>query len=834
MYCAVTLSFRSQTNMTRLLAILLLTAPFCGIYAQKTGARTIAAVKTILPIKIDGELNEEAWKTAPVANNLVEQRPTFGKAEAAANRSEFYILYDDNAVYFGGFCHEQSRDSISTELVGRDQIGINDFAGIIFDTYRDQINGVGFYVTALGEQYDAKYALNNEDESWSTVYQTATKVRKDGWTFEMRIPYSALRFSKEKVQSWGVNFLRRRTKTGQQYFWNPVDPNKFGLMNQSGLWEGISDIRSPVRLSFSPYFSSYLNHTPDGKWDQSVNGGMDVKYGISKGFTLDMTLIPDFGQVQSDNQVLNLSPFEVRYNENRSFFTEGTELFNKGNLFYSRRIGGTPLHYNDISDTTSRFAHMDANDVLLKNPSETKLVNATKISGRTAGGLGIGFFNAITKPQYATVERDNEGHYKLETNPLTNYNIIVLDQTMKNNSSVTLVNTNVTRNGSDYDANVTAGLWDLYDKKVNYNFWGKVANSRLMGYTAPGKTLSGYNYELNFGKFRGPFNYEVHQYLADARYEQNDLGYFTNNNYIERGFTTWYKITKPRSFYNNFFFNFNGNYTEQFRPRAYQSVNFNLNANTQLKNLWVVGMNSNLRPEEHDFYEARSNGRMFKRPGSWMTGIFINTNTAKKYTSSFSIYYRSANQYHGHFTEMNLANQYRFSDRLSVGLSNYLLFGHGNPGFAFDDTTSNEIVFGLRQQRTVENILNVKYNFNIKMGITFRARHYWSKVHYTQFFDLKNDGGLEDAATATENPDDNVNFFNIDMIYTWEFAPGSFINIAWKDAAQLYDQDIINPYYHNLTRTFRTPQQNNFSVKIIYYLDYLALKKHHVSNAINK
>src|SRR5258705_10304557 len=164
---------------------------------------------------------------------------------------------------------------------------------------------------------------------------------------------------------------------------------------------GIKYIKPPLRLSFSPYFSSYVNNYPYNtpgikNTTTSLNGGMDVKYGINDAFTLDMTLIPDFGQVQSDNQVLNLSPFEVKYNENRSFFTEGTELFNKGNLFYSRRIGGTPIHFGDVS------GQLGANERVLKNPTESKLINATKVSGRTTKGLGVGFFNALTKPMYAT------------------------------------------------------------------------------------------------------------------------------------------------------------------------------------------------------------------------------------------------------------------------------------------------------------------------------------------------------------------------------------------------------------------------------------------------
>ena len=201
---------------------------------------------------------------------------------------------------------------------------------------------------------------------------------------------------------------------------------------------------------------------------------MDVKYGINEAFTLDMTLIPDFGQVQSDNKVLNLTPFEVKYNENRPFFTEGTELFNKGNLFYSRRVGGQPLHYGDVENQIS------SNEEVVKNPVESKLINATKISGRTKSGLGIGFFNALTKPMYAEVEDNNGNKREIETNPLTNYNIVVLDQTLKNNSSISAINTNVTRSGSDYDANVTAGLFNFNNKKNTYNWYGKFALSQLI------------------------------------------------------------------------------------------------------------------------------------------------------------------------------------------------------------------------------------------------------------------------------------------------------------------------------------------------------------------
>ena len=811
--------FRLQ-GMKRILFFFLFIGFSAGMCAQDS-FRTIKAVRTTLPLKLDGNVTDEAWRTASKFSDFTEVRPSFGKNEQSNTRTEVWMLYDNDAIYVGGVCHENSKDSISTELVGRDALGVNDFVGIMFDTYSDKINGVGFYVTALGEQYDAKYSLNNEDESWSAVYHTATQITEKGWTFEMRIPYAALRFSKNNIQNWGVNIIRKRSKLGKQVSWNPIDPNKFGTMNQAGILSDIENIKSPVRLSFSPYFSTYVNHVPNvissKNVNASVNGGMDVKYGLSKGFTLDMTLIPDFGQVQSDNQVLNLTPFEVKFNENRSFFTEGTELFNKGNFFYSRRIGGTPINLSRPYFLT------DSTETILTNPSETKLINATKLSGRSASGLGIGVFNAVTRAQFATIRKNDSGEeYGIETSPLTNYSIIVLDQTMKNNSSVSLVNTNVLRSGSAYDANVTAGLFDLYDKKINWNVWGKLANSTLTGYNQ-GKNQSGLLYELNLGKFRGPFNFDVHYHAADNKYQQNDLGYFTNNNYSDYGFNSWYKINKPRYFYNSINISLGGNYSESFSPRRFQYKDFTFRINSQLKNLWSAGMRLGSTSEQQDFYEPRLPGKVFRRPGKSRLGFYVNTNTAKKYAVSIDVNGSHINKFKGSSTDFYISNRYRFNDKLTVSLSNYNAVALNDLGFAF--IQSDTAFFGLRKRTTVENIFSVKYNFNNKMGINFRARHYWSKVTYDRFFQLQEDGNLKPLTSTTRNPERNENYFNIDMVYTWQFALGSFINIGWKDFSRLTNQQTSFKYYKNLSQTLGTAQENNFSIKVIYFLDYLSLKK---------
>ena len=221
--------------------------------------KQLPATRTTAIIKIDGNIDEAAWKLATPATNFIEQRPNAGKPEDKNSRTEIYLLYDNTSIYVGGYCYE-TRDSISRELIGRDKAGINDFAGIILDTYNDKINASGFFVTPYGEQFDLKYSPENEDVAWSAVWSSESKIHADGWSFEMRIPYSALRFISKENQTWGLNLIRRRVKSGKQYSWNALDPKVNGFINQEGEWTGIGKIESPLRLSFSPYLSTYINH----------------------------------------------------------------------------------------------------------------------------------------------------------------------------------------------------------------------------------------------------------------------------------------------------------------------------------------------------------------------------------------------------------------------------------------------------------------------------------------------------------------------------------------------------------------------------------------------
>jgi hypothetical protein len=807
---------------------------FFTAHAQIRPPKVLPAKRTTGIVKIDGLLNDAAWKDAAIMTDLVEFRPKIGALENYGTRTESYIMYNDEGIYFGGFCNERTRDSIATELKGRDGFGMNDYIGLILDTYNDKLNGFEYFVTPLGEQWDAKMNpprpdADMEDFSWNAVWESATAITDSGWNFEMFIPFSAIRFGKKEIQDWGINITRRRRKTEQQFTWNAIDPNVNGFLTQEGLWKGIANIKPPLRLQFSPYFSVYANHYPVNQPDQKnltaqVNGGLDVKYGINQAFTLDATLIPDFGQVQSDNQILNLTPFEVKYNENRNFFTEGTELFSKGNLFYSRRIGGAPIHlYNPYND-------LGGSEMVVRNPSESKLINATKISGRMQNGFGIGFLNAVTKAQYATIEDTlTTAQRKIVTDPLTNYNVLVLDKTMKHNSSVSFVNTNVWREGADYDANVSAGLFELNDKTNNWNLGGKLGLSNRFNYLHDNKTETGLSHELHVAKTSGRFNFNISQERTDTKFSSDDMGYFTNNNYLNHNASFNYKWTEPRSWYNRIFINVNGNYSVLSKKVApadtkYQFTQATSNLNIQSKKLWWLGAHVDYRFKENDFYEPRTAGWYFTRGSSVGLGAWFESNQSKKYAFSTELFTRTYPDFYNSFAvDLSFIHSYRFNSKLSISQNIFYQPRFNNVGYVYIEGNS-DINFAKRMRNTIENILGAKYSFSNKMGITFRARYYMSTVDNKEFYLLQRNGKLLDNPDYHPSVDNNVNYFNIDMVYTWQFAPGSFLNIVWKNAAQYATDQVETKYFKNLCNTINEDSNNNLSLKIIYFLDYLQLK----------
>lgn len=805
-------------EMLRILVAALCTTCFALSASAQSGTpvpKRTTAVRTASAPAIDGSLNDEAWQAARPATDFVELRPVPGRLEPRDRATEVRILYDDVAVYVGARMF-YNPDSIAREVAERDQVGNADFIGVIFDTYYDKINATGFYVTAANSQFDAKYSgSGNEDPNWNAVWLSKVKRDDKGWTAEMKIPYSALRFARKDVQLWGINFTRRNQFTQVQTFWNFVDPKKNGFINQEGELDGLTNVEPPIRLSFSPYISGYVNNYPHPVLNNTTgtfNGGMDVKYGLTDAFTLDMTLVPDFGQVQSDNRILNLSPFEVQYNENRQFFTEGTELFSKGDLFYSRRIGASPINASAAS------AGLLAGERIVNNPSETRLINATKVSGRTAKQLGVGFFNALTRRTFATVEDDQGNRRSVETAPLTNYNILVLDQSLKNNSYVTLINTNVTRQGKIYDANASGLLFSLNDKKNLYNLSGSARSTHLND--RPGNT--GYSYSLSAGKQSGSFIAYLEESVTDSKFNPNDLGILFQNNFWNHHMNLGYNIFKPGKWYNTIQTWSNLTLSQRYAPRSYQYFRANAGGFVKLKKLHSLEFNVNYRPEANDYFEPRSTGSVFRKPGYLNFNGEFTTNRAKRYNSGLWAGIYDHSRFDGFGSEISWFQNFRVNNKLAFG--NDIYYDRQKNTAGWIASSGGVPVFSVRDRKTIENSLDAKYTFSENMGLTLVVRHYWSALKNNAFYTLQTDGSLAPNPGFTQNKDRTFNTFNIDMVYSWVFSPGSVLSIVYKDASSFDENGSREGYFRNFSRVTGAPQNNNLSVKILYFIDYLQLK----------
>lgn len=772
--------------------------------------KQIIITKTALSPKIDGILNDEEWKSAPVATHFIERNPNNGKPQADSIKTEVRILYDDTGIYFGAQMYDPEPGKIAKELTERDGISNDDFFGITLNGYNDKQQSLEFVVTAAGVQFDAKITTDGEDGSWNSIWYSGAKINEKGWAVEMKIPYSELRFPKSNVQEWGMNMFRRIQRIKASYDWNFVDNAKNSYTLFDGVLQGMENINTPTRLSFTPYFSTYINSF-DGKTTANFNGGMDVKYGINDAFTFDMTLIPDFGQANFDNSILNLTPFEQQFSEQRTFFTEGTELFSKGGMFYSRRVGGEP----------SRYPVTGEHEEVLEYPSKVKLFNAFKISGRTKGGLGIGFFNGITQEMEATVINTETGMTRKEiVEPWSNYNVLVFDQRFSGNSSVSVVNTNVTRDGNFRDANSTGILWDLINKKNTYKTFGSLKGSWVMD---EGSTF-GARGEAGIEKIAGKHRFSINGNMTTKNWDINDLGFSTRTNFANYNAWYGYRILQPTEKLNNMYLNFNLNYFHRLEPFLNSNFVFNNNNSFTDKKFRVFGGGIEATPfGQNDIYEPRTEGRFLKIPAYFDTWVWFESDSRKKLQYNFTVDYYAFNETGRNQVFTNFGLRYRFSDRFNVHWSFNPSFSNNENGFAGKD--NGEIFIGRRQRNTYENALTSKYTFNEKTALTLTFRHYFSDVTYKQFYTLNHDGTLADTNSFTRNLNGTYNAWNVDLRFSWWFAPGSQLTLLYRNATSNYlDISRLN-VTKNYTMLFNESMVNNFSLKLTYFIDYNRLKK---------
>jgi hypothetical protein len=541
--------------------------------------------------------------------------------------------------------------------------------------------------------------------------------------------------------------------------------------------------------------------------------------------TLDVTLLPDFSQVQSDNKVKNLSAFETVYSEQRPFFTEAVDLFAKGSLFYSRRIGKTPTGFYSIEN------QIDSTETLIDNPSRSRLVNAVKLSGRNKKGLAIGVFNAITADTRATIRKADGDARHVITEPGANYNILVLDQALKNNSSVYITNASFLRDKGDYSSNVTAAGLSLTNKNNNYRIAASGGYSQFYYQQKDTSYASlndpGFKYSVSAAKINGKFQYSINHFLMDNHYDANDLGVTLYNNYFSNSILASYIRANPMGIFKNYKLSLSYENSFHYQSKDLTGMYMTAKVNTTLMNylsIWTT-LSYDLI-SERDYYEPRTPGRYYLVPQKVIGYLGFSSDYRKPFALDGTITAISYSKNFGKSLAITLSPIIRLTDHFSFSISSSAERNSNDVGFATYSTIDGSSVFGKRDINTYTQVFTGRYVFINDLSLSIRARHYWSKGVYQQYYSLMDIGELE-SISGDFASDYYFSSFNVDLVFSWQFSPGSQFTVVWKN--EIYHEGGVYPqdYFYGFSDSFRYPARNMLSVKLLYYLDYLSLRKGH-------
>lgn len=661
--------------------------------------RSIQAVKaqTSNPITLDGKLDEEIWQQVPVATDFTQRFPNDGNP--ATEKTEARVIYTKDAIYVGARAYDSSMDSVAATLFRRDGSAYSDWFYVNIDSYNDNRTGFSFAVNPKGVRKDILiFDDDDEDIRWDAVWEAATSIGEESWTVEMRIPLSQLRFSPPKdgeETSWGINFQRRIARNEEISFWSPTPQNASGFVSQFGELQGIKELESPRRFEIRPYASTNLTREPgDGSnpfydqndWNGSV--GADLKYGITPDLTLTATINPDFGQVEADPAVINLTAFETYFEEQRPFFLEGNEIFQFGNTrtfnsfgnpitFYSRRIGRTPQgsldSYNEYRNESIYDPDNDE-DLYTNMPDQTTIAGAAKLSGKTKSGWSIGLLNAYTVAESSPYQigiNQASGSFRVE--PATNYLVARTKKDINSGNTIfggflSATNRNIGGTyfedflhssaylgGVDFEHNWNNRDWTLSGtfsasqvngtaaaieetQKSSARYYNRVDSHKLE--LDPTKTsLNGFATEISLQKSGGEHWLSSLTYSeVSPGYEVNDLGFENRADYRSSSFVLIYRETAPK-YLRYYEFWGAGNYAENY-DRDVINIGPSTGGTVRFKNLWTVNYQLSYSGKQY-WDRLTRGGPVTSRPRDWNLNFNIHSDRTKKVSYGIGGFYRN-------------------------------------------------------------------------------------------------------------------------------------------------------------------------------------------------
>jgi hypothetical protein len=830
---------------------------------QKAGSpiETTRAVRASTPPVIDGREDDPVWRTVPATSDFLEFRPNEGKQPRF--KTEFKIAYDDRNLYAFVRAYDPHPDSIMTALTRRDVRGPSDQLKIMIDSYNDRLSGFEFAVNPVGVKRDyAMYNDQDEDETWDGIWDVGTRIDSAGWTAEFRIPFSQLRYANSERHTFGFGVWRDIERYKERTSWPLYHATQSGISSQLGLVEGIDDIASFHRLEVVPYvvaksLSVPLTSPPTATgWDRSqrLTGGADIKYGITPNVTLDATVNPDFGQVEADPSVVNLTAFETFFQERRPFFIEGTGLYNYGlncsivncwgeGLFYSRRIGRSPQLRGDYGDAAS--------------PNVTPILGAAKLTGRVRGGLNFGVLEAVTGRVTGTAARTTE--------PATSYSLFRAQQDFRGGrTNIGFIGTAVNRSLDSWSDTLLRR--DAFAAGTNFRQrWGKsryeltasLTASRVDGtreaiaatqtngvhlYQRPDgglpldssrTSLTGDAEEVAFGKQGGNMiHYQTSYQRQSPGFEVNDLGYLRRAN--QQLFNNWMGFTfaRPTKVYNQMSGNFNawGFWTADGLPTE-RAANTNWHVNF-VNNWWLhTGLTLSQLGATYCDVCARG-GPAFRRSPLTQVNVGLQGDDRRHVVPNVFVYEAIGDYGVSRYIEVSPELVLIPMSQLQLDITADWSHNHDDSQWFgnFGAGATTHYTFALLQQETRSLGIRASYTATPELSFQLYAAPFLSRGRYSEFRELSatpRAARYEDRYTPYDPPAGASRGFDIldlrsNSVLRWEFKPGSTFFAVWTHGrgGDAYDptapQRRWKDEYGDL---FGLHPENTFLIKVAYWLD---------------
>lgn len=795
---------------------LLVVASLCAFEYSPGGTspRSIVAARTQNSPRIDGTLSDEAWQSAVPVEGFIQFDPEEGAP--GTERTSVMMLYDDKALYVGVHCYDTDPSGIRTQISRRDRSLQADKFSIMIDSYHDHQTAFLFSGTVSGVQSDGILSQDGlvYNTEWDAVWEFDARTIDDGWTAEFRIPFSALRFSEQDSEYvWGINFRRYIPRKLETTEWvmvsrNETRPGTISSVSKMGHLAGLRDIHPPLHLELLPYTlakQSWISQPSPYPLQStlSATAGLDLKYGVTNNFTLDMAINPDFGQVEVDQAVLNLTVFETFYPEKRPFFLEGSQLFSFGNvfdneellLFYSRRIGRTPS-----ADPESGY-------VITESPQTTRILGAGKLTGKTDGGLTMGLLTAVTAREEGIQENPAGARKSLLFEPVANFNTVRLKQDVLENSYVGMLATGVFHDMGT--PNFSGGVdWNLRFEDGMYALDGYVAGSRNS--LSNGEHLDGSAGRLGIGKLAADhwLGFSFYEY-STTNFAVDDLGYYSqpreHGGYTQITYKDDHAASPIRRYSLNVEYDYFWNWD---RVNTLHQVQFF--PTWSFRNFWTISVNFTHHFRSYDDYNRGVAG-LYHRPEAEEVIASLYTDIQQPWVFTVTgKYLSSAKGQHSTSGSVSIAVRPTTWIELlpAINISRtrqeeYWFIPY-DPTFA--DRSIDQYDLSMRGTLT----------FTRTMSFQFFGQVLLAKGHYENFKLLLTPDDLPPVSYGG-NPDFNDQVVNANIAYRWEYLPGSTFYLVWTQGRSgttgVYDRS----FGQNLSDAFKLPMDNVLMAKISYW-----------------